>query len=533
MILNEVSFDKRTVPLSTSECDPTENAFTVLTGHNGSGKSRLFCKICQIYVALMLEGHVSEHSIGEFFKDYSGVNSDLSGKLVFTRDSTIYSANYSYEAVLPHGISSSDFTEEVLHILLQQAKTEGRKRLNLDYLENGNSSENTKGIGKLIVVSSSPFDKFPIPENGRAWYVAELLENYVYRGARTQGSFERSYLRSKFFQLGTSFLNIFLKPRQTNNQLELLFEFLGFEQKFILKLRLADRFHISDLDNESNATAMVAAIRQFKGILGEQDNLATSEVESIIKSANAIISAIENENENENGIDHYSRNRVYSLSLDLHQPDNEPALLKALLVLVNYDLMDLADIQFQKSSGENHLLTEASSGEMCMLFNVLAISSSISDDSIVLIDEPELSLHPEWQKKFLPLIKKVFSPYRGCHFLLATHSPLIVSSMSERNTFAVDMKERNPVALSGAAYSHQSVDYQLAKVFKTPGYKNEYLIGQAVDLLAILADGGELDGEFLKRAQDLFDIDEFTDTNDPAKRLIGTLQKAIGVLKRG
>ena len=75
----------------------------------------------------------------------------------------------------------------------------------------------------------------------------------------------------------------------------------------------------------------------------------------------------------------------------------------------------------KKNDKRKFFITEASSGELCILFNMLSIAGSIKDESIVLLDEPELSLHPEWQRDFLPLLAKVFSKYKRCHFIIATH----------------------------------------------------------------------------------------------------------------
>ncbi|MBY8186655.1 ATP-binding protein [Vibrio fluvialis] len=34
----------------------------------------------------------------------------------------------------------------------------------------------------------------------------------------------------------------------------------------------------------------------------------------------------------------------------------------------------------------------------------LGIISSIDDDALILIDEPEISLHPSWQQKFVEIL---------------------------------------------------------------------------------------------------------------------------------
>lgn len=69
----------------------------------------------------------------------------------------------------------------------------------------------------------------------------------------------------------------------------------------------------------------------------------------------------------------------------------------------------------QLSSGEQHEL---------VLFHHLLFE--VRRDSLVLIDEPEISLHVAWQTSFLSDLDKI-NRLLGVHFLLATHSPSIIS----------------------------------------------------------------------------------------------------------
>lgn len=68
--------------------------------------------------------------------------------------------------------------------------------------------------------------------------------------------------------------------------------------------------------------------------------------------------------------------------------------------MANYDLIELVDIKFIKNKKYFHL-TEASSGELSLIFNLLSIAGEIENESLILIDEPEISLHPEWQSNFI------------------------------------------------------------------------------------------------------------------------------------
>ncbi|WP_140063163.1 AAA family ATPase, partial [Vibrio parahaemolyticus] len=124
------------------------------------------------------------------------------------------------------------------------------------------------------------------------------------------------------------------------------------------------------------------------------------------------------------GSDRYFEPIPISCIIDLNSDQEDREYLNSLALLSEFDLIDLEDVKFKKRDTSNSFyLSQASSGELSLLFTMSSIAGEIEDNSIILIDEPELSLNPEWQLKFLPLLNDIFSNYRHCHFIIATHSP--------------------------------------------------------------------------------------------------------------
>lgn len=66
----------------------------------------------------------------------------------------------------------------------------------------------------------------------------------------------------------------------------------------------------------------------------------------------------------------------------------------------------------QLSSGEQHV--------MLMNFDVLF---DLEDETLVLIDEPELSFHIEWQGQFMANLKEMVAARRDLQFIICTHAP--------------------------------------------------------------------------------------------------------------
>ena len=67
-----------------------------------------------------------------------------------------------------------------------------------------------------------------------------------------------------------------------------------------------------------------------------------------------------------------------------------------------------------------------SSGEREIVHFLLALFALNVRGGLVLVDEPELHLHPRWQNIFLSLFKDL-SPERNCQFIITTHSPTFVT----------------------------------------------------------------------------------------------------------
>lgn len=71
--------------------------------------------------------------------------------------------------------------------------------------------------------------------------------------------------------------------------------------------------------------------------------------------------------------------------------------------------------------------SELSSGEQQMLALTIKIIASAEPESLMLVDEPEISLHVSWQRLLPTLLAELGDHFR-CDIVVATHSPLVISS---------------------------------------------------------------------------------------------------------
>lgn len=76
--------------------------------------------------------------------------------------------------------------------------------------------------------------------------------------------------------------------------------------------------------------------------------------------------------------------------------------------------------------GSSFRVGAASSGERELLTYLFAIYALNVRDALIVIDEPELHLHPRWQRTLLSLFETLARD-TGNQFVMATHSPVFVS----------------------------------------------------------------------------------------------------------
>jgi len=104
-------------------------------------------------------------------------------------------------------------------------------------------------------------------------------------------------------------------------------------------------------------------------------------------------------------------------------------ILKDLDIQIEFDSRDGEGNLFfrNKNGGDKFSIDEVSTGEKTLLSKVLYLYLEDIKDKVILIDEPELSLHPSWQNKVLKIYEN-FAKQNTCQIIIATHSPQIIAS---------------------------------------------------------------------------------------------------------
>ena len=93
-------------------------------------------------------------------------------------------------------------------------------------------------------------------------------------------------------------------------------------------------------------------------------------------------------------------------------------------------VMRTRKIYFTESSGESYAIKEVATGiKSFALIQSLLQKGLLTERTLLIIDEPEAHLHPQWTVQYARIITTLHREL-GVKFLLATHSPRLVQSLS-------------------------------------------------------------------------------------------------------
>ena len=118
---------------------------------------------------------------------------------------------------------------------------------------------------------------------------------------------------------------------------------------------------------------------------------------------------------------------------------------------------------FTNSSGDKFDINELSSGEKQLFLRTLAIKMLNPENSIILIDEPELSLHPKWQQRIVDVYRKIG---KNNQIIIATHSPHILGSVKKENIMLLDKNEDGKIVVRTGDELYDSYGQPTDRVLK-------------------------------------------------------------------
>jgi predicted ATPase len=172
---------------------------------------------------------------------------------------------------------------------------------------------------------------------------------------------------------------------------------------------------------------------------------------------------------------------------------------------------------------------QVSSGEFNLLSILMSVVLSAGNQYLlVLLDEPEISQHPNWQLSIVDKLDEALSEY-ACHFLIASHCHFLVSNLPQNrsNVFDIEFNQLGNIEikpLKSETYGW-SAEQVLLEVFKVGTDRNRYLASVVGKLLEDIGNNKISPENLGNRLRFLLKVQENLSDVDPLKKIITLICK--------
>jgi predicted ATP-dependent endonuclease of OLD family len=169
---------------------------------------------------------------------------------------------------------------------------------------------------------------------------------------------------------------------------------------------------------------------------------------------------------------------------------------------------------FRNTLGKEFDITGLSSGEKQLFLRALSLKFLEVNNSVILIDEPEISLHPQWQRKIIDVYKSIGE---NNQLIIATHSPHIVGSVKV-DELRVMSKDNNGIGIVDNENLSETYGKSISDILSTTmeldSLRNENITKKLNKIYELLN-------------QNLYETEEFKNIFDYLRKYLGDLDKDI------
>lgn len=364
----------------------------------------------------------------------------------------------------------------------------------------------------VIVAAMTPYD--PYKMNGRT---SGVVESYLYIGHKRGNS-----ANSPIYNILERIVSSKLQYEKIRISATKLLNLIGFHSRFILRYKWTIRSERIKSIDDLNGYLEDHGRRYNKLVLPHGSHSS----ETI--PANLLWEKLQ-------GIRHDSNFQSYDRYLDIPIDFSSPHIVESrkledIQVLRQYGLLSLLEINTSKADGRLFNLQHSSSGELSMMTSLLGILSGVKDGSLILIDEPEVSLHPDWQSKYIDILVTSLRDFCGIHIIIATHSPLIISGGQD---YGISISSLEPERIQDdnplGRYAESS-DFILLEKFGTLTEDNLYLRELVLEAIRLTGQG-EFASE--RYATIIKILRKARQTMEPSGKMYGVIGDLIDISSNG
>lgn len=454
------------LPIASFDSQDKAPLYSVLIGCNGVGKSTLLKEMV------------------DFFVDLHAYINNLKQKMSSANKARLKGVKYHIDGVCC----------EVIRI----------GRTFLTKIDNRFLASKKLRVPSIVACNFGAFDKFPVQKVNGSSQTRYDVPYYKYVGAHVNGNMISSSAIA--FRLLFA-LKENMDDRQRQN-LSSILDFIGYDHTITLNYSIVLR----SKKNGSVYDHVLQHVQKDK----EYSKLTPAQRSNKVKELYDFYKNRE-----------FAKQPTCNYNIDIDKnslAENED--LNYIYKLKQYDLVQTASVVFYKN-GKQIASEEMSSGEFAMLSMVLSISTAASDShTLILIDEPELSLHPNWQMTIIDNLDRALKD-QVCHLLIATHSHMLVSDLP-MNRSSVSQWEKdedgnliaNRIGENTYGWSAEEV---LLKVFKTATDRNRYFGERISKLLEQMGNDTISKGAVADELNELQEISLHLSDVDPMKMVLNTI----------
>lgn len=400
---------------------------------------------------------------------------------------------------------------------LKDLKETGYVRLRLngeEYMISGKSYDpEVFSDINLLSISNSLFDKFP--------HSTKSDQNYTYIGQRLVGlsSHKRSIINDVL-----DVLNDNIKKKDYQTKALGLFNFIEIEPFIRIRLHLGPRFYSIQKDNKdllnpkTNLKNYLIDLSQQRFFQNQSDYLEKkANDEQFLKGLRKYIQnnlPFFKSSKNSETIDYIIDFSGTKKSNSFTQDYEYFSILRRL------NLLSYSSITVKKGIQEYDIL-DSSTGQIGLLTTLLRALPHLKDNSLIFIDEPEISLHPTWQMQYIDLLRNYLNDYTGCHVLIATHSHFLLSDLNPEWSSVVTMEAKGDglygelLEFTPYSWSPEAILYN---VFGVKGLRNHYFEYDVRTLLELISNNSK---NVTKIKNLIKKLEEFQlPEGDPMKRIL-------------
>ncbi len=137
-----------------------------------------------------------------------------------------------------------------------------------------------------------------------------------------------------------------------------------------------------------------------------------------------------------------AQRRRLSVEMLKKKPEGHEILRLYLDRLMDSDIVDQLYNHKGKFSEENYQKIHKwlSSGQTMLMNLIIEILANIRQNTLILIDEPEVHLHPKAITEMVHIIDSLCERYSSC-CIMATHSPVVIQELLSRNVIVMDREQ--------------------------------------------------------------------------------------------